>query len=1389
MSGSDATVTNDMSSCDMEERLRKKVQEQAIQISQYQSHVVWASGYARKCEERTRAVDPLAEISVARDKSARRMRSCSPSRQALRTETNPTHVISMVARHRQQVTELLAQCNKLEKRAEVAEKKASEWQHASLEARKVIEKRDKENAVLHVRCVKLQELVSMSEEQILRQADNVRRLEFFVDPDVSNNAVLQLNHAQQQLKCLDKKVTEQASELQEICRLAAAAQSACDGAIPAAHTPAASDPSAPTAGGAAAAAVSGTGDTMHGKVVVFRTPGAGAPAAAAATPGALAQEPGGTPACSTPAHSTPRPCGDSDAAAGEGGNVVGGMVQAGAAVDAVRGVLQLLHSCLGRVRTEASMHGGVSEGSGVEGADGAVGDGAQLRDALAGEAVSRSGGLPCAGKKVEELTAQVQQLLAERDALLDHIMEQQVPSSGGESDTKPAAPQAAAGPPQHSASVSRIPRADSAKPGRLEYKRAPPSPSGRRRRTDDLEAASSGRDANGSGQARPTQAGAQRSRPSAQHGQRGTSVDRGGAAAAKQRRREAGEGVGARVEAAAAVERRSRANLVKALRLLRCIKAVIEGLPEEEVAGVLTPGDGCGDAAAAGATPITQVMSNIDVAYKEAHGAALSLRSNMESVLQTVATLQMQPDGSGRAPDLSEWLQGLRPSGASSMSWRPSGGAATAGLPQRSTSDQGVTCDLLHVLPGFALAGGGSPRRSSGHPRISAADLLMPAGPSQQGGAQHGSMGETEGQTAQQQGYDYSVAVVAVDVKPAMLDRCLSPVRLEAAPAHDQLDPLRAAVADADAARTAHAAEPKRCAEMLQEAEAHVTELTQQRDELSAHARELEHQLREQAERHSSELARMQLDTGSLQAERSAARAEAGGMRVALESAQQALADAVAQLARLQTQQQATQARLQDAQEQLAAAAQREEEAQAAAAKLHGRAAAAEAAADAAAAALEQAAAQAQRAEHDGYVAARAAVEADHAATEQEVAALQDTVMHAGRALVAVRAELEDLRGKWRQVASGARGPTGIAAGPMHSHGAPEHVRHAVGVTPPGPTSGADAGRHALGHSLPQHGSMERQAVGVMGEPGPAWPAVSPGSQRGGFVGGGDTANIHALHACDHTGPRSDEPGSCRWVEGAAQDDALAPFRSPALMGRLRMAVEAPGGSQRGSCGQHSGQHSGCPGSPLAVTAVQVRSSHPHATRILIERAICDPHHGAASPSALEYTPRSMSPDTNPTVAAAILKAEQAEAWRTRTPSPLPPSPLSRPPSTVHAHTPPSAPASTARPAACGDAASAGTPLDTDRAAVGSSPAGVPAGGAQHAAAGDAADVSAAKLAGEWCETREGLHGAAGGSGQVSAAGAAAPGPRPGLERGLASLKERLADARLAYARSRELRQ
>ena len=44
----------------------------------------------------------------------------------LRVDKNPPHVISMIARHRQQVADLVDTSNKLERRAEAAERKASE---------------------------------------------------------------------------------------------------------------------------------------------------------------------------------------------------------------------------------------------------------------------------------------------------------------------------------------------------------------------------------------------------------------------------------------------------------------------------------------------------------------------------------------------------------------------------------------------------------------------------------------------------------------------------------------------------------------------------------------------------------------------------------------------------------------------------------------------------------------------------------------------------------------------------------------------------------------------------------------------------------------------------------------------------------------------------------------------------------------------------------------------------------------------------------------------------------------------------------------------------------------------------------------------------------------
>jgi hypothetical protein len=41
----------------------------------------------------------------------RRIRSCSPSRKCMSIDKNPPHVISMIARHRQQVAELMTESN------------------------------------------------------------------------------------------------------------------------------------------------------------------------------------------------------------------------------------------------------------------------------------------------------------------------------------------------------------------------------------------------------------------------------------------------------------------------------------------------------------------------------------------------------------------------------------------------------------------------------------------------------------------------------------------------------------------------------------------------------------------------------------------------------------------------------------------------------------------------------------------------------------------------------------------------------------------------------------------------------------------------------------------------------------------------------------------------------------------------------------------------------------------------------------------------------------------------------------------------------------------------------------------------------------------------------
>ena len=213
-------------------------------------------------------------------------------------------------------------------------------------------------------------------------------------------------------------------------------------------------------------------------------------------------------------------------------------------------------------------------------------------------------------------------------------------SSGGESDQKDVA--AASAPPtvSRSASASRIPRARSSTPRQA------------RRTTDSNEALAP------ESQAKPSGKGRTRRSIKPPVPRQGRPGQRSG--------EPAGKGIEqGHADTAAAVERRSRANLVRALNLLRCIKAVIEGLPPAEAEAVLSPGADVADTGAVGGcggmaiTPITQVMSKIDSAYKEAHGAALSLRSNMETALQTVASMQLPQGGGGDTVDPAVWLKVL----------------------------------------------------------------------------------------------------------------------------------------------------------------------------------------------------------------------------------------------------------------------------------------------------------------------------------------------------------------------------------------------------------------------------------------------------------------------------------------------------------------------------------------------------------------------------------------------------------------------------------------------------------------------------------------------------------------------------------------------------------
>jgi hypothetical protein len=69
----------------------------------------------------------------------------------------------------------------LEKQVDVARRKAEEWRKSSINLRKLLEKRDKENAILHMRSSKLQQVANAAEDEVIKQAETIRRLEICVE--------------------------------------------------------------------------------------------------------------------------------------------------------------------------------------------------------------------------------------------------------------------------------------------------------------------------------------------------------------------------------------------------------------------------------------------------------------------------------------------------------------------------------------------------------------------------------------------------------------------------------------------------------------------------------------------------------------------------------------------------------------------------------------------------------------------------------------------------------------------------------------------------------------------------------------------------------------------------------------------------------------------------------------------------------------------------------------------------------------------------------------------------------------------------------------------------------------------------------------------------------
>lgn len=373
--------------------------------------------------------------------------------------------------------------------------------------------------------------------------------------------------------------------------------------------------------------------------------------------------------------------------------------------------------------------------------------------------------------------------------------------------------------------------------------------------------------------------------------------------------------------------------------------------------------------------------------------------------------------------------------------------------------------------------------------------------------------------------------------------------------------------------------------------------MTRRNGELSYSAQELKQLLRDHEAQRTAQRADLERSAAALAADLDTARAECAAVRAELTRAQQAHGSAAAQVAALETREEGLQRQVEAERGRAAEAKQRWEEVQASRETLRSRLVDAEEAAAAAVAALEKAAQRAQQGGGTGRLAAAlealeqergraVASEEGRRAAEAEVGLLQEAVAQAGAALVQMKAELDELRLRWREQTARERswreGVLAPSGGAGAAHDGPMHVRSressaagtAVAAGGAGGPGGGGERVQADPVAVPQPGGglwsaggpglslpAERTSSDAMRNslafPVRADPPMSPAHQTqrrqidSGVSGSGHAGRMHAAHAFSHnegspqflSGSEAETWGE--HPEGTASRESWSPHSSP----------------------------------------------------------------------------------------------------------------------------------------------------------------------------------------------------------------------------------------------------